>query len=286
MTTAVLPISVVFLTYNDEQLIEDGLKSVADWASEIIVVDSGSTDGTLDIVRRYTAHIAVHPFENYAAQRNWAQANIPLANEWVFHIDSDERVTPELYASLRQLFTGTQLDDIDGILFPRRTVFMGRWMRHGGHYPVYHLRLYRKSRGQCEERLYDQHYTVPGAVIKAHGDLIDVISTSLDGWMQRHVRWAGLEVQQQLRAEVVATQVEGKLTGTPIERRRWLKRFVFGRVPLFTRVFAYFFYRYFLRLGFLDGTEGLIFHFLQGCWFRFYIDAKLWEARQAQKQAP
>lgn len=281
-----LPISVVFLTYNDEQLIEDGLKSVVDWASEIIVVDSGSTDGTLGIVRTYTEHIVVHPFENYAAQRNWAQVNIPIANEWVFHIDSDERVTPELYASLRDLFTGTQLDGIDGILFPRRTVFMGRWMRHGGHYPVYHLRLYRKSKGQCEERLYDQHYTVPGAVIKAHGDLIDVISTSLETWMLRHVRWAGLEVQQQLSAESAVTQVEGKLTGTPIERRRWLKRFVFGRVPLFTRVFAYFFYRYFLRLGFLDGTEGLIFHFLQGCWFRFYIDAKLWEARQAQKQAP
>ncbi|MBN8636746.1 MAG: glycosyltransferase, partial [Anaerolineae bacterium] len=79
MVAAVLPISVVFLTYNDQHLIEDGLKSVVDWASEIVVVDSGSTDGTLDIVRRYTEDVVVHPFENYAAQRNWAQANIPLA---------------------------------------------------------------------------------------------------------------------------------------------------------------------------------------------------------------
>jgi len=283
VVASILPISVVFLTYNDQHLIEDGLTSVKAWASEIIVVDSGSTDRTLEIVRRYTDQIVTHPFENYAEQRNWAQSSVPIANEWILHIDSDERVTPELYAALQQLFSGGQLEGVDGIIFPRRTVFMGRWIRYGGHYPVYHLRLYRKSKGQCEDRLSDQHYTVAGTVIKAQGDLIDVISTNLEAWMLRHVRWAGLEVQQQLSVEAATTQVEGKLIGTPIEQRRWLKRFVFGRTPLFARVFAYFFYRYFLRLGFLDGTEGLIFHFLQGCWFRFYIDAKLWEARQAQR---
>jgi len=278
---SLLPISVVFLTYNDEHLIEEGLQSVAGWVDEIYVVDSGSTDGTLEIARRYTDKIANHAFENYAAQRNWAQANLPLANEWVFHIDADERVTPELRASLQQMFKQSTLDDVDGVMFPRRTVFMGRWIRHGGHYPVYHMRLYRKQKGQCEDRLYDQHFTVQGNVVKAAGDLIDVISASLESWTLRHVRWAGLEVQQQMGLENVA-RIKEKLGGTPIERRRWLKSFIFGRTPLFLRVFAYFFYRYFLRLGFLDGTEGLIFHFLQGFWFRFYIDARLWEAQKAQ----
>jgi len=126
--------------------------------------------------------------------------------------------------------------------------------------------------------LYDQHFTNEGKVIRMSGDLIDVISTSLESWTLRHVRWAGLEVQQQMK-QASPTGINHKLTGTAIEQRRWLKSNVFGRLPLFFRVFAYFFYRYILRLGFLDGVEGLVFHFLQGFWFRFYIDARLWEAQ-------
>jgi len=140
------------------------------------------------------------------------------------------------------------------------------------------MRLYRKHKGHCEERLYDQHFTNEGKVIRMSGDLIDVISTSLESWTLRHVRWAGLEVQQQMR-QASPTGINNNLTGTVIERRRWLKSNVFGRLPLFFRVFAYFFYRYILRFGFLDGVEGLVFHFLQGFWFRFYIDARLWEAQ-------
>jgi len=274
----ILPISVIFLTFNDEKLIQDGLNSVADWVDEIYIVDSGSTDKTLDIVKGYTDKIVSHPFENYAAQRNWAQKNLALANEWVFHIDADERVTPELHISIEKLFKQQSLKELDGVMFPRRTVFMGRWIRYGGHYPVYHMRLYRKHKGHCEERLYDQHFTNEGKVIRMSGDLIDVISTSLESWTLRHVRWAGLEVQQQMR-QASPTGINNNLTGTVIERRRWLKSNVFGRLPLFFRVFAYFFYRYILRFGFLDGVEGLVFHFLQGFWFRFYIDARLWEAQ-------
>ena len=274
----ILPISVIFLTFNDEKLIQDGLNSVADWVDEIYIVDSGSTDKTLEIVKGYTDKIVSHPFENYAAQRNWAQKNLTLANEWVFHIDADERVTPELHISIEKLFKQQSLKELDGVMFPRRTVFMGRWIRYGGHYPVYHMRLYRKHKGHCEERLYDQHFTNEGKVIRMSGDLIDVISTSLESWTLRHVRWAGLEVQQQMR-QASPTGINNNLTGTVIERRRWLKSNVFGRLPLFFRVFAYFFYRYILRFGFLDGVEGLVFHFLQGFWFRFYIDARLWEAQ-------
>jgi len=279
----ILPISVIFLTFNDEKLIQDGLNSVADWVDEIYIVDSGSTDKTLDIVKGYTDKIVSHPFENYAAQRNWAQKNLALANEWVFHIDADERVTPELHISIEKLFKQQSLKELDGVMFPRRTVFMGRWIRYGGHYPVYHMRLYRKHKGHCEERLYDQHFTNEGKVIRMSGDLIDVISTSLESWTLRHVRWAGLEVQQQMR-QASPTGINNNLTGTVIERRRWLKSNVFGRLPLFFRVFAYFFYRYILRFGFLDGVEGLVFHFLQGFWFRFYIDARLWEAQHVDEK--
>jgi len=284
MKSDTIPISVVFLTYNDEQLIEDGLKSVAGWVSEIFVVDSNSTDNTLSIVQKYTDKIVVHAFENYAAQRNWAQDNLPISSEWLFHLDSDERVTYELQNFLKTFFSKPVLPEIDGIIMPRRTVFMGRWIRYGGHYPVYHLRLFRRERGRCEDRLYDQHFTVPGQVVRASGDLVDVISTSLESWTLRHVRWAGLEAQQQLEGHNPSTGVRENLNGTPIERRRWAKSRMFNRAPLFGRAFAYFLYRYVLRLGFLDGTPGLIFHVLQGFWFRFYIDARIWELRHQSDQ--
>ncbi|MCC6612287.1 MAG: glycosyltransferase family 2 protein [Anaerolineae bacterium] len=281
-----LPISVIFLTYNDEQLIEDGLKSVFGWVGEIIVVDSHSTDGTLAIAQKYADKIEVHPFENYAAQRNWAQTQLPLAHDWVFHIDADEVVSPELRQSIHEFFAQLPPDNIDGCLMARRTMFMGRWIRHGGHYPVFHLRLFRRERGACEERLYDQHYVVPGGVEKLDGDLIDRISTDLETWTLRHVRWAKLELAQQGdRLPQPDQHVSENLFGSPIEQRRWAKTNLFYRLPLFLRVFAYFCYRYFLRLGFLDGVEGLIFHFLQGFWFRFYIDALIWEQRQRAKSA-
>src|SRR5258706_3901693 len=192
-----LPLSAIILSYNDELLIRPALESVVNWVDELFVVDSGSTDQTFKIAREFTDKIVSHPFENYAAQRNWAQNTLPLTNEWVFHIDSDERVTPELRASLERFFF-TEQATIDGLLVARRTVFMGHWIRHGGHYPVYHQRIFRRDQGRCEDRLYDQHFVVSGNVLKLDGDLIDTIATNLDAWTQRHIRWANLEMQQQL----------------------------------------------------------------------------------------
>jgi glycosyltransferase involved in cell wall biosynthesis len=276
-----LPISVIVLTYNEERNIEECLRSIAGWAGEIFVVDSGSTDRTLEIAGRYTDKVIQHPFENYSRQRNWAQDTLPLAYEWVFHIDADERATPELVQSLRQFFEGGGHREVDGLLISRRTIFLRRAILHGGHYPAYHLRLFRRERGRCEDRLYDQHFVVEGATRQIRGDLIDVITSDLTVWTVRHARWGMLEAQEQLQqVDAGRRQVVARVAGTPIERRRWLRSSVYGRAPLFLRAFAYFCYRYFLRLGFLDGVEGLVFHFLQGFWYRFYVDAKIYEARK------
>ena len=280
-----LPISVIMLTYNEEANIEACLRSVCDWAGEVFVVDSGSTDRTLEIARRYTDKIFHHPFENYSRQRNWAQQNLPLAYEWVFHIDADERVTPELARSIVQLFAHQAQPSVDGFMVTRRTVFMGRWIRHGGHYPVYHLRLYKRAKGRCEARPYDQHFIVNGIVRCLQGDLIDVIMSDLTTWTARHTRWATLEAQEALRDSACLGQdiLQAKPDGTPIERRRWLRVSLYNRCPLLLRAFMYFFYRYLLRLGFLDGIEGLIFHVLQGFWYRFYVDAKICESTRTRE---
>lgn len=272
-----LPVSVIVLTHNEERTLEDCLRSVAGWAGEIVVVDSGSEDGTIDLARRYTDYIAVHPFQDYARQRNWAQ-NLPLRYDWVLHLDADERVSPELAESVAWFFHSGRSEQVNGALIARRTVFMQRWIRHGGHYPVFHARLFRRADGRCEDRLYDQHFLVRGPAVRLTGDLIDVLTAELDDWARRHIRWAGAEAREMRRPpHARGAQVVAGLSTGPIARRRWLRTHLFAHSPLFGRAFAYFLYRYILRLGFLDGVEGLMFHFLQGCWFRFYVDAKIWE---------
>jgi glycosyltransferase involved in cell wall biosynthesis len=272
-------VSVIVLAYNEEANLPDCLASLKYLDCEVLVVDSGSTDATREIARQAGAAIFEHPFETYGAQRNWAQGHLPLAADWVLHIDSDERLTPELVAEINGVLLNLP-PDVDGFLFRKRTFFMGRWIRHGGHYPSYHLRLFRKDRGGCEERLYDQHYVVSGKVRKLEHDYVDVLTSDLSVWSARHVRWAELEAREIAEGYDPEGRVKASPFGNPIARRRWLREGLYWKLPLFLRAFLYWFYRYFLRLGFLDGKEGMIFHFLQGFWFRFLIDAKLVEMKK------
>jgi len=277
-------VSVIVLAYNEEANLPNCLASLAHLDCEVLVVDSGSTDSTREIARLAGAAVFEHPFETYGAQRNWAQRHLPLAAEWLLHLDSDERLTPELAAEINGILLNPP-PDVDGFLFRKRTFFMGRWIRHGGHYPSYHLRLFRKDRGGCEERLYDQHYVVRGKVRKLEHDYLDVLTSDLSVWSTRHVRWAELEAREIVQGCDPDGRVEASPFGNPIERRRWLREGLYWRLPLFLRAFLYWFYRYFFRLGFLDGKEGMVFHFLQGFWFRFLIDAKLFEMRKRQAKS-
>lgn len=275
-----VPVSAIVLTYNEERNIGDCLESLAGWVGEMVVVDSGSTDRTRELTARYTDRVVEHEFITYARQRNWAQENVPLAHDWVLHVDADERVTPELRDAIRRFFASGDDARYNGAMFPRRTVFLGRWIRHGGHYPVFHMRLFHRAKGHCEDRNYHQHFLVPPPVTRLDGDLIDILASDLDTFSARHIRWAGEEAKEIMAGrESGRDQLEANLTATPMSRRRWLRNNAYVRLPLFTRAFLYFLYRYIIRRGFLDGKEGLIFHFLQGCWAHFYIDAKIWESR-------
>ena len=267
-----LPISIIILTYNEEDNIEECIRSIYEWAQEILIVDSFSIDRTLEIAQKYTQKIYQHPFENFAKQRNWAQENLPIKNEWVFHLDADERVSLELASELNRLFSSTIY--ADGFMVSRRTIFRKQWIRHGGHYPVYHLRIFKKNKGKSEQRLYDQNYIVEGKVsaIKK-GDIINIINPDLKSWREKHTRWAYLEAREILSNKKKKMNI--KFMGTPIEMRNWLRYKVYYNMPVFIRVFVYFFYRYILRLGFLDGRQGLIFHFWQGFWYRLLVDIKV-----------
>ena len=274
------PLSVIILTYNEEDNLPACLESLKGLDCEIFMVDSGSTDRTVEIARSAGAKIAEHPFSYYGAQRNWAQKNLAIQTDWVLHLDADERLTPDLVTEIKRALQEAPAD-LNGFLLCKRTVFMNRWISHGGHYPSYHLRLFRKERGVCEERLYDQHFIVKGRTTQLKNDYIDILTSNLTTWTLRHARWAELEAQEALRGSNGGPRVHGRLFGSPIEKRRWLRETLYARCPLFLRAFFYWFYRYFLRLGFIDGREGFIFHFLQGFWYRFLVDAKIYEHRRA-----
>lgn len=270
-------LSVIVLSFNEARNLPDLFKSVRDLKATVYVVDSHSTDESREIAAEAGATVVQHPFENYGAQRNWAQANLELKTEWVLHLDADERLSPELVNEINDVVSRND-PGYDGYMLRKRSVFLGKWIRHGGHYPSYHLRLYRKSKGRCEDRLYDQHYLVDGPVGRLKNDYVDIITTDLNSWSTRHLRWAGLEAREMVASSSTG-QVNPRLAGNPIERRRWMRQRVYRNLPLFVRPLGYFVYRYFFRLGFLDGTQGLIFHFLQGFWYRFLVDAKIYEER-------
>ena len=275
---------VIVLTLNEEINLPVCLESLRGLSCDLFVVDSGSADRTLEIANAAGATVATHPFQDYGSQRNWAQQNMPSQSEWVLHLDADERLTPNLVQEINHVLENPP-ETINGFLLRKRTYFLGRWIRHGGHYPSYHLRLFRPSAGHCENRLYDQHFIVKGNLGRLKNDYIDVVASNLTSWTLRHARWADMEAGEIERREIEKDQVQPKFSGSPIQRRRWLRVFVFGKSPLFLRAWAYWLYRYFFRLGFLDGTQGLIFHFLQGCWFRFLVDARIYEERQKRKKA-
>jgi len=272
-----LGISVIILTLNEEKNIKDCLDSVAGWVDEIFIVDSGSTDKTIEIALRYTDKIYTQDFENFYKQRNWAQGNLPIKNEWVMHLDADERVSGDLKKELFDIFL--EGPDADGFMIKRKSIFRGRWIRHGGHYPSYHLRLFKKDKGRSEERLYDQHYMVDGRTKMLKADIVNIINDDVKALASGYK--ALLEAKEVLSNNDRVMKI--KFAGDPIEHINWLRYKIYYKAPLFIRPILYFLYRYILRLGFLDGAEGAVFHFYQGFWFRFLVDMKISELKRSGK---
>jgi glycosyltransferase involved in cell wall biosynthesis len=273
--------TVIILTFNSEASLAQVVASCRDLAWRVLVVDSYSTDRTVELARSLGCEVVQHPFENYSAQRNWAQQHAGLGDEdWVLHLDSDEVLSERLAEGIRTLVPAAE---IDGYLMRRLSYFLGRPIRFGHINPSWHLRLYRAERGYCEERLYDQHFVVPGRTQKLHGLLLDLQITTLEKWTAAHNRWSTAEAQQvSRRCETQDRMLPASLLGDPRMRKRWLKNHIWYRVPLLVRPFVFFFYSYFLRLGFLDGQAGLIYHVLQAFWFRYLVDAKIIEMRLAR----
>lgn len=276
----------VILTLNEEQHLVRCIASLDGVVSEIVIADCFSTDATREIARAHGARVIQREWMNHATQFNWALTQLDAGTDWVLRIDADEVLTPELAGEIKGRLPGIG-PEVDGVYCSRRMTFQGRLMRHGGIFPVRVLRLFRHGRGQCENRWMDEHIKVVGPTVDFKGELIDDNLNSLTWWTDKHNKYASREAVDLLNLEygfmphdTVASLKGGKQVGV----KRWLKERVYARLPLGIRAFAYFFYRYVLRLGFLDGQAGTAFHFLQGFWYRYLVDAKVAEVKRYMRE--
>ncbi len=279
------PLALVVLTFNEEANLEACLASVAGLATELHVVDSGSEDRTLEIAARYGARVASHAFETHARQWAWALGNLPIAADWVLALDADQSVTPELADALRA-FLAAPPAGVAGVYVARRQVFRGTWIRHGGYYPKYLLKLFRRESVVVDTGdLVDHHFGVTGRTAIVPGDLVEANrkEDEIAVWTAKHNRYAVLQAREEMR-RLADGSAGGRLLGNPDERVLFLKG-IWRRLPLYVRPALYFVYRYVLRLGFLDGKEGLVFHFLQGFWYRFLVDVNLDEIRSREARS-
>lgn len=274
-------LTLIVLTYNEEQNVRRALESVRGVVEQIIIVDSFSTDQTLSICEEFGADIYQRAFDNQAKQFNWALEHVTIRGEWILRLDADEYLTGALADEIRKKLAAVS-EVVTGFYMRRRVMFMGRWMKHGAYYPMWFLRLFRRGKGRYEEITEEHIVLTEGKAMRLEHDFIDFNRKGLTFWVDKHNHWSMGEMIDTMalmgRGRLADGTVTPKLSGTQEQRTRWLKTNIYAKAPLLLRAFLYFLYRYVIRLGFLDGKEGLIFHFLQGCWYRFLVDAKVYEA--------
>ncbi len=276
-------LSVIILTYNEEKNIEACLKSIYEWVEDIYIVDSYSSDKTIEIVNKYTNKVYQHKFESYPMQRNWALRNIAFKTKWVMFLDADELVSSELREEIETKLEGIA-DEIFGIELKRRFIWMGKWIRHGGLYPIWLLRIMRHENARCNDNLVDEHFEVDGRITRLKNDLIHDNKKGIGDWIEKHNRYATLKAQELLknrqRRRGGHKDILSGFWSSQTKRKQWIRERLWNRfIPPLIKPFFYFFYRYFLKLGFLDGKAGFIYHYLHGFWYRLIIDIKYLELR-------
>lgn len=280
-------LTVVILTKNEEYNLEKCIRSFNGIAKRFVIVDSYSTDGTKKLCQELSGEICIDFYENkfidYATQLNWGLMNTNINTKWSMRMDADEELTPELVNEISDNLH--KLDEnIKGVILKRRVYFMGKWIKHGGKYPELLLRIFRTGYGICEQKLMDEHMIlIEGNTIKFNNDIIDNNNKNLDWWTHKHNWYSNREVLDYQQKVVVSSEnkeIDQDIFKGQAERKRLIKNNGYYKLPLFFRAWCYFIYRYYIRLGFLDGTEGRIYHFLQAYWYRFLVDAKIYECEK------
>jgi glycosyltransferase involved in cell wall biosynthesis len=283
-----LDLTLIVLTYNEEKQIARCLTSASGLVKKTVVIDSLSTDQTLTIAQELGAEVYQNPWPgNQARQFNWALTHVPLDTEWVLRLDADEYLLPQLVEEIKQVLP-TLDASCTGLFLRRRVHFMGQWIRYGGYYPTKILRIWRRLAGKLEEKWMDEHVKLDyGQAITLTQDFVDDNQNNLTWWTQKHNQYATREAVELLNLEFNFTpsaQIDRRFWGSQEQRKRWFKELFYFKIPLFIRPFLYFLFRYFFKFGFRDGVKGLIWHFLQGFWYRFLVDAKIYDIKRLARQ--
>src|SRR5580704_2214182 len=278
-------LAVIILTYNEERHISRALTSIAGIAREIFVVDSFSSDRTTELARAQGATVLQNKFINQAKQFKWALDNAPITAPWIMRLDADEVIEADLAAKIRDELP-TLADDIVGVNLKRKHIFLDRWIRHGGRYPLVLLRIWRRGRGRIEDRWMDEHMVVwGGRTVTFEGGFADHNLNDLTFFTDKHNKYAtreAIDVVNQ-RRNLFQRDIDLPARGSSLQAavKRFLKEKIYNRIPFQIGAPAYFLYRLIFQLGFLDGKEGIIYHGLQGLWYRFLVGAKVKELELA-----
>jgi len=278
-------VSVIILTKNESLHIERCIASVSPVAKEIFVIDAFSSDQTAEIASALGATVLQHEFVNYSKQFQWALDNVPLTGDWVMRLDADEIIEPDLADEIRGKLP-TMPVDVVGIQFKRKHIFMGRWVRHGGRYPLILLRLWRNGHGRIEDRWMDEHIVVwGGKTVTFDGGFADWNLNNLSFFTDKHNSYATREAIDVINQtmDLFPRDVAVSIASTSYQAglKRFLKERVYNQIPFTVSALMYFLWRYIFQLGFLDGRSGLVYHFLQGYWYRFLVGAKVMEFQEA-----
>ena len=282
-------LTVVVLTKNEEKNLRKCVESFCGAAKRFVIVDSGSTDGTETLCSQLDRELRVfgsrldfyyHPWNSYADQFNWGLKNTQISTEWSMRMDADEELLPELAQEIKEKLDQLK-EPVNGVILRRRTIFMGKWIRHGGRYPELLLRIFRTGKAKCEEKIMDEHMILSeGTMVTFQYDLMDNNQKDLEWWTAKHNWYSNREVlDHQLSLQGDSLQEVGG-SSRQARIKRVVKNGWYYRLPKFFRAHLYFLYRYWIRLGFLDGTEGRIYHFLQAYWYRFIVDAKMYQCEK------
>ncbi|RWY57346.1 glycosyltransferase family 2 protein [Mucilaginibacter gilvus] len=281
--------SFIILTFNEEIHLPRLLRSIAGLNAAIFVLDSYSTDSTLAIAEAAGASVLQNAFENHPKQWDFALKNFDVKTPWVICLDADQVVTPELQIQLLN-FKDQDHPNINGIYFNRKNFFKGKWLKYGGYYPFYLLKMIRYGIGYSDlNENMDHRLIVPGnTIIWKKGHILEenLKENNIRFWIEKHNKYSDLLALEETE-RILGTRnqtVKPAFWGSPDERTARLKQ-LWWQLPRYVRPLLYFTYRMVFKLGILDGRTGIIFHFLQGFWFRLVVDIKIDEIIKQKQDA-
>jgi glycosyltransferase involved in cell wall biosynthesis len=282
-------IAIIILTYNESVHLPRALEHIRGFAREIFVIDSFSTDNTVELAKAGGANVLQHAFQNYAQQFTWALQHAPVTSDWVMRLDADEIIESDLAEEIVTKLP-TMPPEVMGVNLNRKTIFQGKFIRYGGRYPLTLLRIWRRGKARIEDRWMDEHmYLTEGRAITLKGGYADHNLNDLTSFTAKHNAYASREaldeLNRRLRLFDPQVQLTRESTAKQAKIKRFLKESLYNRLPFEVSAFIYFLFRYIVQMGFLDGREGFIYHILQGFWYRFLVGSKLRELEQAVGQA-